>query len=75
MTQDSVLLIDEMVLSERGSPWQATQVDLTMAVALSAVERTEAQWRALFNPVGLQVLDVVKYREELEDCVIVIALK
>ncbi|GKZ28714.1 hypothetical protein AbraIFM66950_011781 [Aspergillus brasiliensis] len=75
MTRDSVLLIDEMVLSERGSPWRAAQADLTMAVALSAMERTEAQWRALFEAVDLRVVDVLGYREELEDCVMVLALK
>lgn len=75
MNQDSVLLIDEMVLLERGASWRATQADLTMAVALSAMERTEAEWYALFDEAGLNVRKTAKYREEPEDCVMILALK
>ncbi|KAL8919505.1 MAG: hypothetical protein Q9172_004959 [Xanthocarpia lactea] len=75
MDQNSVLLIDEMVLSERGASWRATQADLTMAVALSAMERTEAEWYALFDEAGLNVRKTAKYREEPEDCVMILALK
>lgn len=75
MSQDSVVLIDEMVLPERGSSWRATQADLTMAVALSAMERTEAQWHILFDKAGLNLRKVLKYREEPEDCVMVLAMK
>ncbi|KAL8784364.1 MAG: hypothetical protein Q9213_004016 [Squamulea squamosa] len=75
MNQDSVLLIDEMVLPQRGSSWRATLADLTMAVALSAMERTEAEWYDLFDEAGLNVRKVLKYREEPEDCVMVLALK
>ncbi|KAL8652657.1 MAG: hypothetical protein Q9210_002551 [Variospora velana] len=74
MTQDSVILIDEMVLSDRGSSWRATQADLTMAVALSAMERSEAQWHALLNEAGLHIRKVLKYRDEPEDCVMVVSL-
>ena len=75
MNQDSVLLIDEMVLPERGASWRATLADLTMAVALSAMERTEAEWYALFDEAGLKVRRTAKYREEPEDCVMILALK
>ncbi|KAL8996039.1 MAG: hypothetical protein Q9169_004351 [Polycauliona sp. 2 TL-2023] len=74
MNQESVLLIDEMVLSERGSSWRATQADLTMAVALSAMERSEDQWRTLFDEVGLSLRKVLKYREEPEDSIMILAL-
>lgn len=37
---DSVILIDEMVLPDRNVHWHSTQIDLTMMVALAAVERT-----------------------------------
>ena len=75
MTQDSVILIDEMVLSDRGSSWRATQADLTMAVALSAMERSEAQWLTLFDEAGLHVRKIMKYRVEPEDCLMVLALQ
>ncbi|KAE8370459.1 S-adenosyl-L-methionine-dependent methyltransferase [Aspergillus caelatus] len=75
MTGESLLLLDEMVVSERDAPWRATLADMTMAVALSAMERTEAEWRALLDAAGLRMVKVLKYRAELEDCVMVCALK
>ncbi|EER29453.1 sterigmatocystin 8-O-methyltransferase precursor, putative [Coccidioides posadasii C735 delta SOWgp] len=73
MSQDSTLLIDEMVISERNAPWRATQADFTMAVALSSMQRTETEWRALLEAAGFRIRKILKYREELEDCVIVAA--
>ncbi|KAG2419495.1 hypothetical protein HFD88_004291 [Aspergillus terreus] len=75
MTGESLLLLDEMVVSERDAPWRATLADMTMAVALSAMERTEAEWRALLDAAGLRMIKVLKYRAELEDSVMVCALK
>ncbi|KAI0026095.1 putative sterigmatocystin 8-O-methyltransferase precursor [Xylariomycetidae sp. FL0641] len=75
MTEDSVVLIDEMVLSERGAPWRATQLDMAMLTCLAAKERTEAEWRALLDEAGFKILKIVKYTEECEDCVIVVVPK
>lgn len=75
MTSDSVLLIDEMVLSERGAPWRATQLDMAMITCLAAMERSEAQWRDLLDAAGFYIKKVWKYTEECEDCVLVAALK
>lgn len=71
MTEDSVLLIDDMMLPEAGSPWRATQLDMTMLTCLAAKERSEKEWYALLDSVGLKVVKVWKYTEECDDCIIV----
>jgi hypothetical protein len=71
MKEESVLLIDEIVLPEVGAAWRATQMDMTMLNALAGKERSEREWYALLESVGLQVVKVWKYTEECEDCVIV----
>ncbi|CAJ2511317.1 Uu.00g069420.m01.CDS01 [Anthostomella pinea] len=74
MADESVILIDEAVLSERGCPWRAAQQDMEILAAFSAYERTEAEWRSLVEDAGLMVRDVRKYTEEYEDTVIVVGL-
>ncbi|RYP09610.1 hypothetical protein DL764_001152 [Monosporascus ibericus] len=75
MTKDSVVLIDETVLSECCAPWRAVQQDVEMLAVFSASERTEAEWRKLIDEAGLATRDVRRYTEEYEDTVIVAALK
>ncbi|RYP61011.1 hypothetical protein DL770_009862 [Monosporascus sp. CRB-9-2] len=75
MTEESVILIDEAVLSERGAPWRAVQQDVEMLACFSAMERTEAEWRKLIDEAGLTTREVRRYTEEYEDTVIVVALK
>lgn len=71
MTDDSVLLIDEMVLSECSTPWRATQLDMAMLTCLAAMERTEVEWRTLLDDAGFKILKIWRYTEECEDCVMV----
>jgi len=75
MTEDSVLLIDEMVLPERDAPWRTAQLDMVMMTCFGATERTEAEWRALLDDAGLKITKIWKYTDECEDCVIVAKLK
>ncbi|KAI0594614.1 S-adenosyl-L-methionine-dependent methyltransferase [Biscogniauxia sp. FL1348] len=71
MTEESVILIDEMALPERGAPWRATQLDISMMTCLAATERSEVEWRALLDEAGLKIRNIWKYTEQLDDCVIV----
>jgi demethylsterigmatocystin 6-O-methyltransferase len=75
MTPDSVLLIDDMVLPEVGAPWRATQLDMAMITCLAATERTESQWRDLFEESGMKIVKIVQYSEECQECVIAIVPK
>ncbi len=51
----SKISINEMVIPDVGSSWRATQCDWTMLACLSAMERTEQQWRDLLASVDLKV--------------------
>ncbi len=44
MKEDSVILIDDMVLPNQGVYWRATQLDLAMMAGSAAMERVEKQW-------------------------------
>ncbi|CAI6339052.1 unnamed protein product [Periconia digitata] len=56
MAEDSIILVDDMVLPDQGVTWHVAQVDITMMVAAAAMERTETQWEALYDSVGLKVV-------------------
>jgi hypothetical protein len=71
MDSGSLILIDEMVLSNKGVPWQATQIDLTMMSALAAQERTIEQWYALLDRAGLKIVEIQTYEPALQDSIIV----
>ena len=71
MSTDSVILIDEMVLPNRGAHWRATQLDITMMTCLAVLERSEEQWYELLGSVGLKIVKIYKYTHELQDSIIV----
>ncbi|KAI1145238.1 S-adenosyl-L-methionine-dependent methyltransferase [Nemania diffusa] len=71
MTDESVILVDEMALPERDAPWRATQLDMSMITCLAARERSELEWRKLFDQAGLHVRAVCQYTDQLHDCVMV----
>ena len=74
MSQESMLLIDEMVIPSRGASWRATQLDVTMMACLAAQERTLKQFEALLAGAGLKLVQVLKYTEELGDSVLIARL-
>lgn len=61
MMPQSVLLINDMILPERGAPAFATALDLVMLGACGSLERTEAQWKDLLGAVGLSINNAVVY--------------
>ncbi|KAK5626151.1 hypothetical protein RRF57_001866 [Xylaria bambusicola] len=71
MTQDSRILIDEMVFPESGVHWRAAQIDLVMGSCFGSMGRTQEDWDSLFEKSELEVLKVWKYTDNLDDCVIV----
>ena len=71
MTDDSVILIDEMVLPNEGSHWLAATLDLMVMSSLGAMERTEKQWQSLLGAAGFKVESVFTYTEDVRDSVIV----
>ena len=51
----SKIILNELVLPDKGMSLTAAQLDITMMAALAATERTERQWRELIDPVGLRI--------------------
>jgi demethylsterigmatocystin 6-O-methyltransferase len=61
MGPESVLLIDEMVLPNKGVDWYATQTDLLMMCVFGSAERTQDAWARLMEQVGLEVRSLQTY--------------
>ena len=75
MDKESRILIDEAVLPDQGTLWQAAQMDLTMMAALGAKERSRAEWNTLIGSAGLKILEVYPYTPTLQNSVLVIGMK
>ncbi|KAI1129770.1 S-adenosyl-L-methionine-dependent methyltransferase [Nemania abortiva] len=75
MTSSSRILVDEMIMPEKGAPWRATQQDFIMGACVAAQERTYDEWLALFDRAGLRIERMWKYTEELSDYLIVLVPK
>ena len=74
MSDQSMVLIDEMVLPEMGAEVQAAQLDISMMASLAGRERSRAEWGRIVEAAGLQINDVLTYEEDLGESVIVVAL-
>ncbi|RYP70036.1 hypothetical protein DL771_005727 [Monosporascus sp. 5C6A] len=75
MTQHSVILVDEMVLSESHAPARASQMDMCMFTCLAAKERSEREWQELLGKAGLRILKQCKYADEFQEAVLVVIPK
>ena len=58
MGPDSSLLIDDWVLPDLNAPVAGGTYDIMMLLLLSGMERSERQWRALLESLGLEVKKV-----------------
>jgi hypothetical protein len=56
----SKLLINDFVLPEIDVPLHPALLDITIMSLCSGVERSEKQWRALLDSVGLGVVKIWK---------------
>ena len=71
MGRESLILIDDMVVSDTKSHWQATQLDLTMMTALASMERTQSQWYTLLESAGLKIVNIYIYTVSNQESIIV----
>ena len=55
MSPASRILIDGMVLLDKGVHWQSTSIDLTMMAAVGCRQRTRTQWAELLKSVALEI--------------------
>ena len=72
MTAASVLIIDELVIPNKGAHGHATQFDLTMLSSLSSIERTEKQWKSLLDAAGFKILERKAYAPTGESVIVVV---
>jgi demethylsterigmatocystin 6-O-methyltransferase len=63
MAEDSIILIDDMVLPNEGVPWQVSQIDVTM------------MWNSLYGSVGLKILKQVVYTPGVHETVTALVRK
>ncbi|KAJ6102110.1 hypothetical protein N7486_004537, partial [Penicillium sp. IBT 16267x] len=56
MDTDSILLISETMLPESGALLSSVLSDMQMMGSFASLERTEAQWRALLEQAGLELV-------------------
>lgn len=61
MRPESILLVDELVLPEACVNYIAASIDMTMLSTFASMERTEAQWREMFELVGLELVRTYMY--------------
>ncbi|KAK2024887.1 flavin-dependent halogenase O-methyltransferase bifunctional protein [Colletotrichum zoysiae] len=70
MSDDSLVLIDEVVISEKGAHVWPAGLDLQMLTLFGAGERTGPQWDSLLDRAGLKPVSVRKYAPVMDCCVI-----
>ncbi|KAJ5525459.1 hypothetical protein N7494_012109 [Penicillium frequentans] len=70
LADDSLILIDDMVLPNVGVHWQAAQLDILMMTTLAARERTQDQWYQLLENAGLKVNSITTYTSSLKDSIL-----
>lgn len=71
MVEDSVVIIDDVLMPKVGATWKQTSMDIAMMTMLAAMERTEEQFGQLFHDAGLELRNVWEYDEEYGDSFIV----
>lgn len=71
LSSDSLLVIDEIIIPNRGVHPRATELDMTMMTSLASIERTERQWDALLERAGLKVLQKSTYNSSTGESIIV----
>lgn len=74
MTENSYLLIDDTVLSEKQAPWKAAFLDMTMMCQLGSQERTKAEWEKLTAESRFKILKIVEYAPDAQESLIIAAM-
>lgn len=75
MSADSLVLIDEVVIPDKGAHVWPAGLDLQMLTLFGGSERTGVQWDALLKKAGLKPVAVKKYAPVMASCVIFAARK
>ena len=68
----SKILLNEMVVPDKGAEIVATQVDMVMMAVLGACERTESHWRKLIEEAGLEIEKILRDSPDAESVIEVV---
>lgn len=71
LAEDSVILIDDMVIPDVGAHCHATQLDIALMAGLASTERTREAWYKLIEKAGLKINQIYTYTASLRDSIIV----
>lgn len=74
MSEDSHLILDEVVMPQLGLGWKQASMDLAMMTMLAAKERTEDEFERLLNGAGLTIKEIRTYDEDYGDSLIIAEL-
>ncbi|KAL2850278.1 S-adenosyl-L-methionine-dependent methyltransferase [Aspergillus pseudoustus] len=72
MRPNSRIVIDDVALPDVNVPWQAAWLDMVMATALGACERTRTEWETLLQAAGLKVVEIVQYDPRMQCAIIAV---
>lgn len=75
MSEDSSLILDEVVMPKLGLGWKQASMDLAMMTMLAAKERTEDEFERLLNGAGLTIREIRTYDEDYGDSLIIAELQ
>jgi demethylsterigmatocystin 6-O-methyltransferase len=75
MDDDSLIFIDELILSNYKAYYEAAEMDLTMMVTLAGEERTDEQWRTWIDTAGLKTKEIFTYNKEVRQSIIFLVRK
>ncbi|KAF7528058.1 hypothetical protein G7054_g10243 [Neopestalotiopsis clavispora] len=73
MGPESVILIDDIIIPDKGAHPHATEQDMVMLTTLASIERTQKQWDSLLSSAGLKVIQRSVYLEETGDSLQIVA--
>ncbi|KAM0719636.1 hypothetical protein Q7P37_003767 [Cladosporium fusiforme] len=71
LAEDSVVMIDDVVMPQARATWKQASMDIAMMTMLAATERTEEQFRELLLRAGLELRDVWTYDDEYGDSLLI----
>ena len=62
MEEESLVLVDEMVVPDMGADSWVTSIDLTMLCGHASTTRTQTQWDDVFAHAGLKRVETLIYQ-------------
>ncbi|KAK4496984.1 hypothetical protein PRZ48_011433 [Zasmidium cellare] len=71
VADDSILVVDEIVVTEDKIRWQQVNYDFIMMSVCGALERTEKQWADLMAAAGFQLQEVRMYDGDKGDSLVI----